>query len=169
MENADNSNVTLVECVRRTLTDILGGSGMQAILYHIEKGFGLKIDDIPDNPSRFISALEYTFGLGATVIENATLNEIRSSRTLSEYSDFAEILKIARDKDLSGYKAGYLSKPNRWREQYAKEWASLILQEIQASIDTILDKRRYSEEDYLTMELDESSPKTEAVKIRNFS
>ncbi len=169
LENGNAHDTILIECIRQTLSNILGKNGMQAILYHIETGFRLKIDDFPNDPSRFASALEHIFGVGASVIEDAILNEIKSNRAVSiKYSYFVKTVMRDREKDLSAYRANYLSKPKGKREQYAMGWESFIFQEMTISVDVILDKGRYEEQDYMAMELDESSLEKEVAKIRNF-
>lgn len=78
-------------------------------------------------------------------------------------------MKRAQEKDLSTYRANYFLMPKPKSEQYTMDWNSFIFQEIRITVDVILDKGRYEEQDYMAMELDESSLEKEAAKIRNFS
>lgn len=169
MRSGEHFDAIFDKCIRQTLSDILGKSGMQAILYHFEKGFGLRAEDIPNDPSNFVYALEQMFGLGARMIENAIMLEIESKGALSsKYSDFAEKVKRAQEKDPYAPTPSYFLKTSRKREQCAKEWKSFMLQEIQSSADAILDIARYAKEDYLAMWLDKSDPEIEVAKFRDF-
>ena len=47
----------------------IGESSKQAIYFHIEKGFNIKRQEIPDKIADFQNAIEKIFGLGASFLE----------------------------------------------------------------------------------------------------
>lgn len=76
--------------------DVLGGTGKKAILYHIEARFGLREEEIPHHPRRFVAALTHIFGKQAQVIVEAILKEMRSNvRCDREFLRFAKTLQDA--------------------------------------------------------------------------
>ena len=47
----------------------IGDSSKQAIYFHLEKGFNIKRQEIPDKIADFKDAIEKIFGLGASFLE----------------------------------------------------------------------------------------------------
>nr|MDO8134757.1 hypothetical protein [Candidatus Njordarchaeum guaymaensis] len=73
----------LSEDLRRTLArsiemalDSLGGKVGQVILYHIEKEYSLKAEDIIDRPESFMGALQGIFGDGAFTLEQIVVETV---------------------------------------------------------------------------------------------
>lgn len=58
----------LLEALDEGLSSI-GESSKQAIYFHLEKGFGIEREDIPDRIEGFSHAVERIFGLGANFLE----------------------------------------------------------------------------------------------------
>jgi len=48
---------------------VIGESARDALLYHIERSFGIKREEIPERLEAFHEALERLLGEGATVVE----------------------------------------------------------------------------------------------------
>lgn len=77
------STANLSEGLRRILArsieealDSLGGNVGQVILYHIEKKYSLKMDDMIDSPESFLEALQDIFGLGAFTLEQIVVENV---------------------------------------------------------------------------------------------
>ena len=58
----------LLEAIDQALT-VLGESSKLSIYFHLEKSFGIKRQDIPQQTEEFASAMEKLFGPGAKFIE----------------------------------------------------------------------------------------------------
>jgi len=56
--------------------DSLGGNAGQVILYHIEKEYSLKMDDMIESPDSFVEALQDMFGLGAFTLEQIVVETV---------------------------------------------------------------------------------------------
>ena len=56
--------------------DSLGGNAGQVILYHIEKEYSLKVDDMIESPDSFVEALQDMFGLGAFTLEQIVVETV---------------------------------------------------------------------------------------------
>jgi hypothetical protein len=54
----------------------LGESGRKAVYFHLQNLYSLKREDIADKPELFAEGLRKIFGIGATVIEKATLRSL---------------------------------------------------------------------------------------------
>jgi len=65
----------LLEAVDEGLASI-GESPKQAIYFHLEKGFKIKKQEIPQNIEAFIVAVEKIFGIGATFLETLILTAL---------------------------------------------------------------------------------------------
>ncbi len=77
------SSPALSEDLKRTLArsietalDSLGGKVGQVILYHIEKQYSLKVEDIIDRPESFMGALQGIFGDGAFTLEQIVVETV---------------------------------------------------------------------------------------------
>jgi len=77
----------IIECVDVTFQK-LGQSVSQVIYFHLEKNFGIKKENIPNQPEALSKALHAIFGKGAKVIEQLILqkNLTPRERTLSPLS-----------------------------------------------------------------------------------
>jgi len=58
----------LLEAVDEQLTS-LGESSKQALYFHLERGFNIKKNEIPQKTEAFVSAMEKIFGQGANYLE----------------------------------------------------------------------------------------------------
>jgi hypothetical protein len=54
----------------------LGETAKQAVLFHLEKSFGIRKDDIPRKAAAFARAVEAIFGPGAAFLENLILERL---------------------------------------------------------------------------------------------
>lgn len=59
-----------------TALDSLGEKVGQVILYHIEKEYSLKVNDMIDRPESFVEALQDMFGDGAFTLEQMVVETI---------------------------------------------------------------------------------------------
>ena len=66
---------TFLEAVEDGLST-LGDSPKQAILFHLEKTFKIKREEIPQNLTEFQKALEKIFGPGAPYLEKLILKRL---------------------------------------------------------------------------------------------
>ena len=66
---------TILEAVQEGLA-FLGESPKQAILFHLENTFKLRINDIPQNLEEFKRTLEKIFGPGASYLEKLILERL---------------------------------------------------------------------------------------------
>ncbi|MEM2281460.1 MAG: hypothetical protein QXZ68_05675 [Candidatus Bathyarchaeia archaeon] len=84
---------TLLEAVEEGLA-FLGESPKQAILFHLENTFKLRVEEIPENLKGFKEALEKIFGPGASYIERLLdkLN-IKSETEGQDLQGFVENLR----------------------------------------------------------------------------
>lgn len=62
---------------------VLGESGRQATIYHIEKTFGIKRSMWRKKPEKFAEALEILFGPGAKILLKAIAKELYSNLGLN--------------------------------------------------------------------------------------
>jgi hypothetical protein len=94
---------TLLEAVDHALLTI-GETPREAIYYHLEKGFRLRREDIPEDADEFSQALNNIFGPGAEVIERlivknlfGRLNLNFEEKTRFEFLDYVSLAReIAR-------------------------------------------------------------------------
>lgn len=95
--------------MRRTLTksietalDSLGENVGQVILYHIEKEYSLKVDEIVDRPESFLEALQGIFGDGAFTLEqivvDTVLRNIPVSRETLQTRRFCRLMAELRQR-----------------------------------------------------------------------
>jgi hypothetical protein len=66
---------TFLEAVEEGLLT-LGNSPKQAILFHLENTFKIKLEEIPKNLAEFQKALEKIFGPGAAYVEKLILKRL---------------------------------------------------------------------------------------------
>ncbi|MEM0006841.1 MAG: hypothetical protein QXR89_01050 [Candidatus Bathyarchaeia archaeon] len=66
---------TFLEAIEEGLST-LGDTPKQAILYHLENTFKIKLDEIPKNLTEFQKALEKIFGPGASYLEKLILKKL---------------------------------------------------------------------------------------------
>lgn len=70
----------------------IGESSKQAIYFHLEKGFNIKRQEIPDKIADFQDAIEKIFGLGASFLEILIMKrlheEVRQTVQLQASEDF---------------------------------------------------------------------------------
>jgi len=90
----------LLEAVDEQLTS-LGESSKQALYFHLEKGFNIKKQEIPQKTEAFVDAMEKIFGQGADYLEILIMKRLHSkiglevklttpSLTFAEYVQAAE-------------------------------------------------------------------------------
>lgn len=60
----------LIEAVDEGLL-MLGESGRDVVYFHLQHSYGLRKENIPENPEIFTECLRKIFGLGAQVIEKS--------------------------------------------------------------------------------------------------
>jgi len=91
---------TLLEAVDYALLTI-GETPRKAIYYHLEKGFKLQRDDIPDEADEFSQALSNIFGTGAKLIERLILKDLYSRLDLNFEEktrfEFVDYVSLARE------------------------------------------------------------------------
>lgn len=87
------SSPALSEDLRRALArsieiafDSLGGNVGRVILYHIEKEYSLKLDDMIDKPESFVEALQGIFGDGAFTLEQIVVETVLQNIPVSRES-----------------------------------------------------------------------------------
>jgi hypothetical protein len=84
---------TFLEAVEEGFS-LLGESPKQAILFHLEKSFKIKREEIPENLTEFKKALEKIFGPGTPYLERLILKKfyeklnLRFENSEIEHSDF---------------------------------------------------------------------------------
>jgi hypothetical protein len=91
---------TLLAAIEEGLS-MLGESPKQAILFHLEKSFKIKREEISTRPTEFADALEKLFGPGSSYIEKLILKrlyeklqvELEGSKDL-DFLNHIENLKI---------------------------------------------------------------------------
>lgn len=81
-----NFQKTLLEAVEEGLAS-LGDSPKQAILFHLEKSFKIKREEIPGNLTEFKKALEKIFGPGTPYLEKLILKRLCDKLNL-EFENF---------------------------------------------------------------------------------
>ena len=67
----------LLEAVDEQLTS-LGESSKQALYFHLERGFNIKKQDIPEKTEAFVNAMERIFGQGADYLEILIMKRLHS-------------------------------------------------------------------------------------------
>ena len=67
----------LLEAVDEQLTS-LGESSKQALYFHLERGFNIKKQEIPQKPEAFVDAMERIFGQGADYLEILIMKRLHS-------------------------------------------------------------------------------------------
>jgi len=67
----------LLEAVDEQLTS-LGESSKQALYFHLEKGFNIKKQEIPQKTEAFANAMEKIFGQGADYLEILIMRRLHS-------------------------------------------------------------------------------------------
>lgn len=65
-------NEALIEAVDEGLL-ILGESGREVVYFHLQHSYGLKKENVPENPEIFMDCLRKIFGLGAQVVEKSII------------------------------------------------------------------------------------------------
>lgn len=91
----------LLEAVDEGLSS-LSGSVKQAIYYHLERLFGVKREDIPNNVEAFADALEKIFGQGADFLEVMIMKKLHEKSGISvkgetpESFEFTEYVATTR-------------------------------------------------------------------------
>lgn len=65
-------------CVDKGMGTLGDGTSL-AVYWHIERTYGLKREEIPGEPQKFMKSLEAIFGAGAHVLEMSVVMEIRSA------------------------------------------------------------------------------------------
>ena len=67
----------LLEAVDEQLTS-LGESSKQALYFHLERGFNIKKQEIPQKTEAFVNAMEKIFGQGASYLEILIMKKLHS-------------------------------------------------------------------------------------------
>jgi hypothetical protein len=67
----------LLEAVDEQLTS-LGESSKQALYFHLERGFDIKKQEIPQKTEAFVDAMEKIFGQGADYLEILIMKRLHS-------------------------------------------------------------------------------------------
>jgi hypothetical protein len=67
----------LLEAVDEQLTS-LGESSKQALYFHLERGFNIKKQEIPQKTEAFVDAMEKIFGQGADYLEILIMKRLHS-------------------------------------------------------------------------------------------
>jgi len=93
-------NRILVEVVGEVINRLLGEPVASILLYHLEKDFSLRIEDIPEKPERFEYAMKDLFHESAHIIEEKIIEELYRRLDLNyrrvEGQGFAECIKEAK-------------------------------------------------------------------------
>lgn len=89
----------VVECVDAALKQ-LGPSISQALYFHLENKFGIKKEEILNQPEAFSKALHSIFGAGANVIERLIVQKIKDKFKLHLGSEtcLAEAIQTAKNR-----------------------------------------------------------------------
>ncbi len=75
----------------------LGESSKQAIYFHLEKGFNIKKQEIPNNIEAFSFAVEKIFGIGANFLETLILKGLYEKTGLKGEEDSFKGLTFAEN------------------------------------------------------------------------
>ena len=93
-------NTVLVEVVSEVLRNILGETVASIVIYHLERDYFLRIEDIPEKPDRFEYAIKDLFREGAYIIERRITEELYRRLGLNykkiEGYGFLDYIKEAR-------------------------------------------------------------------------
>ncbi|MBS7615610.1 hypothetical protein KEJ45_00190 [Candidatus Bathyarchaeota archaeon] len=98
---------TLLEAIQEGLSS-LGDSPKQAILFHLENTFKIKLEEIPTKPAQFQKALETLFGPGAPYLEQLILEKLYNKLDLNfnghrtEQTDFSNNIENLKQRILMG-------------------------------------------------------------------
>ena len=100
MKSEVSFNSVLVEVVSDVMMDLLGETVASIVIYHLEKDFSLRIEEIPEKPDRFEYAIKDLFGEGARIIEEKITEELYrrlglNYRRVKGYS-FVDYIKEAK-------------------------------------------------------------------------
>ncbi len=80
----------LNEALDEALTNTLGNSAKHVILFHLEKKYRIRREEIPRRLNEFVSGLEGILGVGARVIERNVLERLfeKCGLEFEEKADF---------------------------------------------------------------------------------
>lgn len=91
-----------MEAVNENL-EFLGESGRQMALFHLERNYAIKRQDIPKKPEAFAKGLEEIFGAGASVLQKLILESLYSKAGLKRedkkdytFADYLNDLRQAK-------------------------------------------------------------------------
>jgi hypothetical protein len=85
---------TLLSALDESLKNIFGETTAKAVYYHLQKGYLLKFQDIPEKPQTFAKAIREMFGeTGAEVIETLLVRDLCAKFRIGEQKK--EIGKLA--------------------------------------------------------------------------
>jgi len=76
VEEVSDVQRQIVECIDDVLK-LLGQSVSQVVYFHLRKNFGIKKDEIPNQPEAFYQTLKLIFGDGTKVIERLIVQKIK--------------------------------------------------------------------------------------------
>jgi hypothetical protein len=101
----------LLEAVDEQLTS-LGESSKQALYFHLEKGFNIKKQEIPQKTEAFVDAMEKIFGQGADYLEILIMKRLHSKIGLEvklstpnlTFAEYVEAAKKCYGQDRTGDK-----------------------------------------------------------------
>jgi len=72
----------IIECIDESL-NLLGPSVAEVVHSQIERTFGIKKEEIPEQPNAFFEALYSILGEGANVVKRLSVQKIREKMTRS--------------------------------------------------------------------------------------
>ncbi len=98
-----NLNETLLSALDESLKSIFGESAAKAVYHYLQKGYLLKLEDIPEKPKTFARAIKEIFGeTGAEVIEALLVKELCTKfriegrrKEIDKLADCMDELKVA--------------------------------------------------------------------------
>lgn len=94
-------NAQIVECVDAGLKQ-LGQSLSQIVYFYLKKNFGIKKEEIPNNPEAFSQMLQSIFGAGANLIEEQIVHKIQEKFKLCLNSNTGLVEAIQTAKKRKG-------------------------------------------------------------------
>ena len=74
-----------LECITSALSRLLGPSGAEALLAHVEKDYGIRRDEIPVRPSEFADGIRSIFGSGAKLVLSSVSDSLKRSMPQSGF------------------------------------------------------------------------------------
>ena len=86
MEENQQSRDWVISCLNRGM-QILSESGRYSVVYVMKSEYKLTMEQVVENPRRFIFVLREIFGLGAVVLEKAILEELYLTKSPGEESN----------------------------------------------------------------------------------